>query len=736
MSRRHLSRPEGRALNPNMVLLMCVLWAVCAGALRGQSRGQSRGPVHHLPLFKHAPGPLVAREMFRPVPHKSPLPHGLASLLIPGPEQQQQQQQPGHTQATPLGLDVWCGLWQISVRVDRLRLRHWSSPAQFRLGSCPVSAASPRYLYFHRGLSECGRDAQVVGGQLVYKYSLYYVTPHQGSVLRVPPLNLPLSCHYNRFHYSYRVGYQPLARPTSFLKSVQSRASFSLRVCNSQWEVLSPEHEVILGEPVYFVAQTGTLLAGERLYVDSCHVSSSKDPSSSPRVDIISNHGCMTDSVRADSGSHFVSWGPSELRFSVDSLLFTTAAQVLFLHCSMSVGLQPSASSKSCTYNRATGRWQELDTSSSACSCCDSVCGAPEDPVSTFVSSAAWHLAQQQTDRHQVSVKSGGPGLRDDQHQVSVKTGGPGLRDDQHQVSVTTGGLGLGEDQHQVSMKSGGPGLREDQHQVSMKTGGPGLREDQHQPWVSLKSGGPGLRDDQHQVSVKTGGPGLREDQHQVSMKTGGPGLREDQHQVSVKTGGPGLREDQHQVSIKTGGPGLREDQHQVSVKTGGPGLREDQHQVSVKTGGPGLRDDQHQVSMKTGGPGLRDDQHQVSVKTGGPGLRDDQHQVSVKTGGPGLRDDQHQVSVKSEGPGLTEGQFHGAGSLNNGGQGLMEFADREQADMQRDSQKQDGTMETRPPHSSSLYKSVLTNQTSAQNQKVGTKSVNTSRLAALDYMD
>lgn len=59
----------------------------------------------------------------------------------------------------------------------------------------------------------------------------------------------------------------------------------------AQWEPLSPGHTFYLGEQVYFLAQAGTLLAGERLYVDSCQATSSEDPSSLPKVDIITNYG-------------------------------------------------------------------------------------------------------------------------------------------------------------------------------------------------------------------------------------------------------------------------------------------------------------------------------------------------------------------------------------------------------------------------------------------------------------
>lgn len=345
--------------------------------------------VHKLPVFQHVPEPLVAPELFRPVLHKRLLPQGLTALLIPSADQYQPREK------LPVGpVDVWCGEKQVSVRVDRLQLRHWTTPSLFRLGSCPVSGVSPRYLYFHHRLTECSGHPKVVGGQLVYTHSLQYVAPPQGSIVRVPVLNLAISCHYNRFFYSYRVGFQPQTQPPTFLKSIRNKHSFSLTVCNGQWEPLPPAHWFVLGEPVYFSAQAVGLLAGERLYVDSCHVTSSEESDRTPTVDIISNYGCMTDSQRAGSGSHFVARGASELRFSVDSFLLKTVPQLLYLHCSMSVGLEPSHLSKSCNYNKAVGRWEELEAPPPVCSCCSSVCTDTHHPVRFTVSSAGWHIGQ------------------------------------------------------------------------------------------------------------------------------------------------------------------------------------------------------------------------------------------------------------------------------------------------------------------------------------------------------
>uniref|UniRef100_A0A1A8S7M1 Zgc:66432 n=1 Tax=Nothobranchius rachovii TaxID=451742 RepID=A0A1A8S7M1_9TELE len=188
---------------------------------------------------------------------------------------------------------------------------------------------------------------QVVGGELVYTYVLSYTPPPQGYVIRVFPVKLPIHCRYNRFHYSYKIGFRPQVQQTTFLKGIKSKLTFSLSVCNADWKPIPSGHTFLLGEPLYFVAQVRTLMAGERLYVDSCYATSSEDPGSLPKVDIISNYGC-------------------------------------------SIFIVPYH--KSCSYNKTAGRWEELISSSSVCSCCGSVCAGEETSFQNRVRSSGWFV--------------------------------------------------------------------------------------------------------------------------------------------------------------------------------------------------------------------------------------------------------------------------------------------------------------------------------------------------------
>lgn len=124
--------------------------------LTGHDGAELRPSFLHLPIFHHAPHPLVAPELFRPLSHKRHLPDGLRVLLLP-PKRHSESVSETRARA----VDVSCGVDKVSVRVDRFQLRTWTVPSLFRLGSCQPSETSLRFLYFHYGLLECDGEAKV-----------------------------------------------------------------------------------------------------------------------------------------------------------------------------------------------------------------------------------------------------------------------------------------------------------------------------------------------------------------------------------------------------------------------------------------------------------------------------------------------------------------------------------------------------------------------------------------------
>ncbi|XP_028835693.1 zona pellucida glycoprotein 3d tandem duplicate 1 [Denticeps clupeoides] len=327
-----------------------------------------------LPVFQHAQGPVVSADVFNPVAGRRPFPSSLSSLLLP------RHHDPLGAQPGPVrncrGVEVSCGSSRVSVRVRRKLLGFAAPASTFRLGSCPVTRASPDSFYFRYRLSECGGASLTAGGRLLYSNTLFFTPEPQRQVLRAVPLSLPIQCQYNRFHYSYKIGYVPEVLDRTFLRSLRGQRIFTLTARNAQWQRLDLGESYVLGEPMYFEVTAQRVGPNEAVFVDSCHVTGSKDSASSPRLDVIENFGCMVDSMRHGSLSRFFSRGPNVLRFAVDAFLFPgITSEQLYLHCAVRVGSPvPRVTAKSCTYSNASNRWEELTGPPGACSCCDSKC--------------------------------------------------------------------------------------------------------------------------------------------------------------------------------------------------------------------------------------------------------------------------------------------------------------------------------------------------------------------------
>ncbi|KAL4657751.1 hypothetical protein GN956_G4400 [Arapaima gigas] len=343
------------------------------------------GSYHVLPVFLPAAAPLVDAALFRPAGADGRLPSAVAPLLLPPPVASGALPGPASSTRNPRGVEVWCGHSTISVRVNRRTLGFRSPASMFHLGTCGVSRATKHYLYFHYHLSACGSARTVDGGRLVYSNTLRHAAEprSRGAAVRALPTSLRLQCLYDRFHYTYKVGYVPEVQKNTVLKSLRSKRRFTLAAYNARWEKLPPGRGYLLGQPMYFEARTAFLAKSQRLFVNSCYVSPSKESNSEPRMEVVKNFGCMADSKRRRSRSKFLSSKTNALRFTVDAFVFPKiSAKYLYLHCSLTVGdYAPTPVSKSCSFNRRQKRWEELYGPSSVCSCCDSVCEAEESEI-------------------------------------------------------------------------------------------------------------------------------------------------------------------------------------------------------------------------------------------------------------------------------------------------------------------------------------------------------------------
>ncbi|KAI4889440.1 hypothetical protein NFI96_021262, partial [Prochilodus magdalenae] len=378
-------------------------------------------PYLRLPVFLHSRVPLLDKAQFSPARGSGleRLPERVRKVLAP---------LPAPTRASGAengrnGLRVACSAQQMRVKVPRVTV---GSGEGLRLGTCDVSWSTKQHLIFLHGLHQCGTRREVgrvpqwnlaglvvgEGGHRLYGGSsdtgwfrrgslvearsvlqiinnrvVYSNTLHNdpvvtsGSEKSPPSFSIPVQCHFNRFHYSYKMGFVPQVEPLRIFKPMRTRAGVSLSACDGQWNRLNSSGGFVVGQPMYFELEVPSVAEGEQLYVNSCHVTVNSSRLSVPRLSVIENYGCMVDS-RSSGGSRFVrSSRRNVVRFSVEAFVFQgKLAKQLYMHCEATVGsVTPSATSKFCSYSQQQSRWEELYGFNAVCSCCDSTClsGAP-----------------------------------------------------------------------------------------------------------------------------------------------------------------------------------------------------------------------------------------------------------------------------------------------------------------------------------------------------------------------
>ncbi|XP_028281012.1 zona pellucida sperm-binding protein 3-like, partial [Parambassis ranga] len=345
-------------------------------------------PFLHLPMFVDSKRPLVKMEHFSPARRtgQEPIPESLREILLPG------RADPSPPPVQPsVPVRTRCRENQMRVQVERSVLGSGDAHAQLTVGTCHASKSTKDYLYFEFDLRTCGTKHRIIDDQLVYSNTLWYKPPkQQGPIRRLSAFSLPVSCYFNRFQYSYKMGYTPKVQIHRVVKRVRSAAKFSLTPRTAQWDRRSPSDAYVLGQPMFFEAEGRHLSEDERLYVHACYVTPEKSHASTPRFAVVKNFGCMVESK--DGRSRFVPYKHSAVRFSVDAFLFRGAAgQQLYLHCTMSVGGSAATpTAKSCNYNSTARRWEELFGLDSVCSCCDSNCSSAAPTGTKMIRSRPW----------------------------------------------------------------------------------------------------------------------------------------------------------------------------------------------------------------------------------------------------------------------------------------------------------------------------------------------------------
>ncbi|KAJ8332069.1 hypothetical protein SKAU_G00429550 [Synaphobranchus kaupii] len=357
-------------------------------AIKNKSKSSLPWPYLSLPMSQDSIVPLVNKELMMPsrvTGHES-MPENLRRVLLPGAQ---------HNITRTNGrkdVAVKCTFSKMRVRVRREPLGSRALSSQLSLGTCSVSNKTENFFFFCYNVSQCGSKTSMINNQLVYSNTLYYNPEAPNG-----PIALPISCHYNRFYYSYKIGYVPVIRTHQLFKNIKQSGDFSLTPCNAEWERLPEAQGYIIGSAMYFEARSPPLSGHQRLFINFCYATPFRNVSHPLRFMLIENYGCMVDSMFQGSQSRFVRHRRDVVRFEVEAFLFKGVVdERLYMHCEMFVGDHvPTEIGKSCTYNSTADGWEELYGDPKVCSCCNITCdvSTAEVPATKkIMTSTSWML--------------------------------------------------------------------------------------------------------------------------------------------------------------------------------------------------------------------------------------------------------------------------------------------------------------------------------------------------------
>ncbi|XP_070843097.1 zona pellucida sperm-binding protein 3 [Chaetodon trifascialis] len=362
---------------------------------RSASGGSSIPEALKVPEYVIVPASKVQKEVFKPEKGARPLPNSIKEMLLAASATSDEA-------AKSKLIEILCHVDRMYVRISREVFKTKDAYKYLKLGTCPVNQGNAaHYFLLYLLKTDCGFKKENTVDYRYVSNMLHYKPP--GPVLREMPFDIPLQCKFPRFFHSFKVGIYPKLQGGTVFRALQPKSSFTLTPQDASGNEITGAKSYILGQPMYFEVKQpeGTAKSGDqRIYINKCFTTASKDSSSNPKYTVIDNQGCMVDG-KVTSQSKFLS-GSSKMvqKFSVGSLIFKNAvstsssSQQLYMHCEVLLGkLSPTQSSKACNYDSATKKWKELYNDDSVCTCCESTCSSPQTKASrNIISSHSWKI--------------------------------------------------------------------------------------------------------------------------------------------------------------------------------------------------------------------------------------------------------------------------------------------------------------------------------------------------------
>ncbi|KAM9312176.1 zona pellucida sperm-binding protein 3-like [Gastrophryne carolinensis] len=282
-------------------------------------------------------------------------------------------------------IDIRCTEDSLLVNVSRDFYRNGivAKVTDLTLGpqSCKPFSQGPDSVFFKSKLQECGSTLQMNVDFIIYSTNLTYRPAPPNSPINVQIVQtnhavVPLQCFYPRHRNVSSKAIQPTWVPLSATVTLEDSLSFSLKLMTDDWVGIRRSFIFNLDDVLHIQASVDTKNVPLILYVDSCVATTSPDPSSTPRYEIVAHHGCLMDGKQANVSSAFRSprVQADTLQFVVEAFRFLGELQSeIYITCHLKAvpaSEIPNHINKACSYDKASNSWFPVEGSTDICQCC------------------------------------------------------------------------------------------------------------------------------------------------------------------------------------------------------------------------------------------------------------------------------------------------------------------------------------------------------------------------------